>query len=154
MRGKPMTLEQYYKREDEAALALVTTLADMPAEQAEANVRGMDESKPGPLIPIPSGIWPQTATSDLNDRGQLYRLIGTDDHDEWDAAILSVQLSGYRKIQVRSDFIKDNWPEDGKKNDSPVGWAHYITGATSTPYREDFARNSNRIGAAHTEGND
>ena len=119
MRGKPMTLEQYYKREDEAALALVTTLADMPAEQAEANVRGADESKPGPLIPIPSGIWPQTATSDSNDSGQLYRLIGTDDHDEWDAAILSVQLSGYRKIQVRSDFIKENWPEDGGKTTAP-----------------------------------
>ncbi|MBV2145051.1 hypothetical protein KUG47_16265 [Falsochrobactrum sp. TDYN1] len=119
MRGKSMTLEQYYKREDEAALALVTTLADMPAEQAEANVRGVDESKPGPLIPIPSGIWPQTATSDSNDSGQLYRLIGTDDHNEWDAAILSIQLSGYCKIQVRSDFIKDNWPEDGEKTTAP-----------------------------------
>ncbi|MFD2653010.1 hypothetical protein [Brucella rhizosphaerae] len=119
MRGKPMTLDQYYKREDEAALALVTILADMPAEQAEAYVRGADESKPGPLIPIPSGIWPQTATSDSNDSGQLYRLIGTDDHDEWDGAILSAQLSGYRKIQVRSDFIKDNWPEDVEKTTAP-----------------------------------
>ncbi|MDM8345920.1 hypothetical protein P8H26_10990 [Pseudochrobactrum sp. sp1633] len=112
MRGKSMTLNEYYEREDKAAEAFVEILSSILPLQAEKNVRGLDESNPGPLISIPSGIWPQTATSDSNDRGKLYRLIGTDDHNEWDGAILSSRVSGYRMVQVRSDFIRDNWPEN------------------------------------------
>lgn len=119
MRGKPMTLKEYYKREDESAEALVEILSSIPPLQAEANVRGLDESNLGPLISIPSGIWPQTATSDSNDSGKLYRLIGTDDHHEWDGAILSPHASGYRRVQIRSDFIRDNWPENSNVLTAP-----------------------------------
>lgn len=119
MRGKPMTLKEYNQREDEAAEALVEILSSIPPLQAEKNVRGLDQNNPGPLVDIPSGIWPQIATSDSNDSGKLYRLIGTDDHNEWDGAILSSRVNGYRMVQVRSDFIKDNWPENSSALTAP-----------------------------------
>lgn len=119
MRGKPMTLKEYNRREDEAAEALVEILSSIPPLQAEKNVRGLDENNPGPLVDIPSGIWPQTATSDANDRGKLYRLIGTDDLNQWEGAILSPHASGYRRVQIRSDFIRDNWPENSSAVTAP-----------------------------------
>lgn len=119
MRGKPMTLKEYNQREDEAAEALVEILSSIPPLQAETNVRGLDQSNPGPLVGIPSGIWPQTATSDANDRGKLYRLIGTDDHHQWEGAILSPHTSGYRRVQIRSDFIRDNWPQNSSAVTAP-----------------------------------
>ena len=101
----------YRDREDEADEALVATLADLPSEIAESVVRGDPEEEPGLLVPIPSGIWRQTATSDANDARQPYRLIGTDDDGPWEGAILSVHVAGYRKVQIRSAFIIENWPE-------------------------------------------
>lgn len=112
MRGQSMDVSHYRKREDEAYKVLVSILADMSTEIAEAVVRGVKESAPGPLGPIPAGIWCQTATSDSDDTGKLYRLIGTDEHDEWDGAILSPHLDGYRKIQIQTRFLLDCWPEN------------------------------------------
>jgi hypothetical protein len=123
-RGLPISEQLYRAREDSAAEALVAVLADKPTEIAEAVVRGAAEGETGPLVSIPSGIWPQTATSDANDAGQPYRLIGTDDYCEWDGAILAVPNSdrrisddsilGYRRVQIRTDFILKNWPEHKK----------------------------------------
>lgn len=121
MRGQEMEEKTYRLREDAAAEALVAVLADMPPATAEALVRGAMEGEAGPLVPIPSGTWRQTATSDANDEGQLYRLIGTDDQDELDGAILSVHVSGYRRIQIRANFIRDCWPDPSKDQDpSPI----------------------------------
>lgn len=119
MRGKPLTLELYRQREDEAAEALVTTLADMLPDEAQKYVRGVDESSQGPSTSIPSGIWPQTATSDSNDSGKPYRLIGVDEFDEWGGAILGPQVSGYHKVEVHTNFIRKHWPEDGEKTAAP-----------------------------------
>lgn len=115
MRGEPLTVELYRKREDEAYEALVTTLADMPQNDAELAVQGEDERNPGPLKPIPAGIWPQTATSDSNDSGKPYLLIGMDEYDAWGGAILGPQVSGYHRVRVWADFIRDHWPEPGGK---------------------------------------
>lgn len=110
MRGQSMSIAQYRLREDEAVERLVALLSGMPSEIAEAQARGAREGEPGPLVSIPSGIWRQTATSDANDAGRVYRLIATDDDDEWEGAILSRHVLGYRRVQVRADFIRDNWP--------------------------------------------
>ena len=85
----------------------------MPPDIAEALVRRAREGEPVPLVPIPSGIWRQTATSDANDAGKPYRLIRTDDEDdhEWEGSILGQHVPGYRRIQILTDFIRDNWPE-------------------------------------------
>lgn len=112
LRGQPIPLKSCRDREDEADEMLVSTLADLPPAIAEAMVRGQPESDPTLLVPIPSGIWRQTATSDANDAGQPYRLIGTDDDDPWEGAILGIQFPGYRRIQIRSAFILETWPED------------------------------------------
>jgi hypothetical protein len=129
MRGQPMPEPLYREREDAAAEALVAVLAGLPPAIAEALVRGAAENKTGPLVPIPSGVWRQTATSDANDAGQPYRLIGTDDHSEWEGAILCVPDSnrpipddpnpGYRRVEIRTDFIRDNWPEHKKDIEPP-----------------------------------
>lgn len=121
MRGEPLTVELYRKREDEAYEALVTTLADMPQNDAKLAVRGEDERNPGPLNSIPGGIWPQTATSDSNDSGKPYLLIGMDEYDEWGGALLGPQVSGYHRVQVRADFIREHWPEPGGKTAAPSG---------------------------------
>jgi hypothetical protein len=114
MRGQPTPEQMYLEREDAADETLVAVLADLPPVIAEALVRGVPEDKLGSMVPIPSGIWPQTATSDANDAGKPYRLIGTDDHCEWDGSIHSLQGPSYRRIQIRADFIRDNWPEHKK----------------------------------------
>jgi|GEM_PF-1668293 len=111
LRGQPMSRRSYSDRENEADEALVATLADLPSQIAESIVRGEPEEDRRRLVPIPSGIWRQTATSDANDAGQPYRLIGTDDDEPEEAAILGVQVGGYRRIQIRSSFILENWPE-------------------------------------------
>lgn len=110
-RGQPMSLKSYRYHENEADEALVATLADLPSEIAESIVRGEAEEDRRRLVPIPSGIWRQTATSDANDDNQPYRLLGTDDDDEWEGAILGAHVSGYRRIQIRSSFILENWPK-------------------------------------------
>jgi hypothetical protein len=121
MRGQPMSMQLYHEREDEAAEALVAVLADFPPVIAEALVRGAEEGQQGPLVPIPSGIWRQTATSDAKDARKPYRLIGTDDDYGWEGSILAVpdsdrrisayRIPGYRRVQIRTDFILENWPE-------------------------------------------
>lgn len=98
-------------RDEYASEQLVALLSDLPPLAAEALVRGAAEAREGQLVPIPSGIWRQTSTSDSNDATQPYRLIGTDDDCEWEGAILGLHVSGYRRVQIRSDFILDNWPE-------------------------------------------
>ncbi len=111
MRGQPMSNLKYYAQYDEAAEALIDLLADTPPEIAESVVRGAAEDKQGPLIAIPSGIWRQTAPSDFRHGSRPYRLVCVDDEDEWEGGILGVHVTGYRKVQIRSDFILDAWPE-------------------------------------------
>jgi hypothetical protein len=111
LRGQPISRGLYHDREDKADAALVATLADLPSEIGESVVRGEPEEAPGKLVTIPSGIWRRTATSDANDAGQPYRMIGTDDDDSWEGAILGVHVAGYRRIQIRSAFILEKWPE-------------------------------------------
>jgi len=112
LRGQPMSLKSYRDRENEADEALVATLADLPSQIAESIVRGEPEEDRRRLVPISSGIWRQTATSDTNDAAQPYRLIGTDDDDPWEGAILGVNIPEYRRIQIRSAFILKNWREN------------------------------------------
>lgn len=112
LRGQPVLLHLYSRLEDEAAEQLVGILADLPPELAEANVRGVPENGEGLLVPVPSGIWRQTATSDENDQGQPFRLIGTDDHDEWAGQIVGLHASGFVRIEIRTHFILDNWREN------------------------------------------
>lgn len=111
MRGQPLSAVEYRKRENEADAALVSLLADMPTELAETMVRGNRENEEGPLVPVPGGIWRQTATSFAYSPRRPYILIGTDDDDERDGAILGERVQGYVRIQIRADFIRDNWPE-------------------------------------------
>jgi len=111
LRGQPISPELYRDREDKADEELVATLGDMPSDIAEAIVRGEPDEEPGILVPIPSGIWRRTATSDANDAGQPYRLIGTDDDDPWEGAVLGAHVVGYRKIQIQTAFILEKWPE-------------------------------------------
>jgi hypothetical protein len=120
MRGKEMTLAEYETRFDEGTEELVRLLANLPDDEALRIVRGENVDELGPLVPVPSGIWRQTATSDANDEGKLYRLIGTDDDDEWEGAILSAHHGGYRKVQVGSDFILANWPADATRKTPAV----------------------------------
>ena len=112
MRGQPMSAAEFQKRENEADAALVSLLADMPTALAETMVRGNKVNEDGPLVPIPGGIWKQTATSFLHFPAKPYFLIGADDDDEWDGAILGHRVQGYVRIQIRTDFIRDNWPEN------------------------------------------
>lgn len=118
MRGKPMTLELYRQREDEADAALVATFANM-LQNGKSVVMGEDQSNPGELKPIPIGIWLQTATSDFDESGKPYRLIGMDEYSEWGGAIVSLQVPGYRRVQVRTGFIQKHWPEHGEKMAAP-----------------------------------
>jgi site-specific recombinase XerC len=78
MRGEAMPLALYFQCYDEGAEALVQLLCDMPDDEASRLVRGLDVNGGGLLGPVPSGIWPLTATSDSNDAGMPYRLTGTD----------------------------------------------------------------------------
>jgi hypothetical protein len=113
MRGRPMSVELYFVQEHKAAEALVAKLSDLPADIAESLVRGVPDSAGGPLVPIPSGIWRQTATCDANDAEQPFRLIGTDYDDVFEGAIYHVQANyssdkrptGYRRVQIHSNFI-------------------------------------------------
>ncbi|MBV2185926.1 MAG: hypothetical protein KUL88_15450 [Rhizobium sp.] len=114
LRGMPMPVGRYVALKDAAAAALVAVLADLPSDIAESLVRGADEDAPGPLVSIPSGIWRQTATADARFEVRLYLLVGTDDDDERDGAILAPHLPGFRRVQIRADFILDNWPEHVK----------------------------------------
>ncbi len=107
-----MDLQLHREREDQGYEVLVATLADLPTEIAESLLRGEKDGEPGPLVPIPAGIWRQTATSDADDAGKPYRLLGTDDENEWEGAILSPHLSGYRKIQIQTRFVLNSWPEE------------------------------------------
>nr|WP_272212709.1 hypothetical protein [Marinicella sp. W31]MDC2878619.1 hypothetical protein [Marinicella sp. W31] len=111
LRGQPIPRESYRDREDEADEAFVARLVDLPSKVADSIVRGVPEEDTRKQVSIPSGIWRQTATSDVNDADRPYRLIGTDDDDQWEGAILGVQVAGYRRVQVRSAFILENWPE-------------------------------------------
>jgi hypothetical protein len=111
MRGQPMPVQDFYARHDEAASALVDLLADMPPEIAESLVQGVPDEDQGKSEPIPSGIWRQTAANVYNEASRPYRLIGVDDDDENEGAILRPHLSGYRKVQIRAYFIADSWPE-------------------------------------------
>jgi hypothetical protein len=111
MRGQPMPAQDYNARHDEAASALVDLLANTPPAIAEAVVQGAAEGNLDKHEPIPSGIWPQTAANASNEASRPYRLIGVDDDDENEGAILRPHLSGYRKVQIRAYFIAANWPE-------------------------------------------
>tara|TARA_R110002126_G_C10466129_1_gene500718 strand:+ start:1760 stop:2512 length:753 start_codon:yes stop_codon:yes gene_type:complete len=118
-RGQPISEQMFSARDDDAAEKLVEVLADLPPAIAEALVRGAAEDEEGPLLPIPSGIWWRTATSDANDANQLYRLIGTDYDCEWEGAIHGFRVSGYRRVQIRTDFILENWPEHERNIEPP-----------------------------------
>lgn len=111
MRDQPMPAQDYNARHDEAASALVDLLADMPADIVESCVRGVVEGYPGLLVPIPSGIWRQTAATQSNEDHRPYWLVGVGDDDEDEGVISGPQVRGYRKVQIRADFIADNWPE-------------------------------------------
>jgi hypothetical protein len=121
MRGQPMSARLYSERVDKALEALVEALADMRPEIAKALVQGVEKGKPGLSVPVDSGIWGQTATSDANDAGQSYRLCWTDYNREWDGMILAVcdssrrvsdyPVLGYSRVQIQADFILKNWPE-------------------------------------------
>ena len=111
IRGQPASIEQHRKREDEAADALAGRLADLPPEIAEPLVKGVSTLEPGPLVPIPSGIWGQTAATEASEPSKPYRLTLTDEDFEWEGAILGLNGPGYRRVQIRTDFVRDNWPE-------------------------------------------
>jgi hypothetical protein len=111
MRGQPMLEQDYNNRDDEAATALVDFLADMPPEIAESVVRGTPEEYPGRLGPIPAGIWAQTAAKEPNHGKLPYLLIGVDDYDENEGVIVGRRVSGYRRVQIRAQFIVEHWPE-------------------------------------------
>lgn len=111
MRGQPMTLSEYGIRECEASETLISKLADMPPHIAESLVRGARQDEPGPLVPIPSGIWKQTGTNDWYQTGKTYQLIGLDRSDEHGGSIHGRRVAGYTQIQIRADFIRDHWPE-------------------------------------------
>jgi hypothetical protein len=111
MRGQPMPAQNDNARHDEAASALVDLLADMTPEIVEPLVRGAAEGHLEELKPIPSGIWTQTAAKDSNEASGPYCLISVDDDDENEGAILGPQVSGYRRVQIRADFIANNWLE-------------------------------------------
>ena len=110
-RGQPLSRHLYPAREDTANETFVAAMADLPSEFAESLVRGQFEDGPLTLVPIPSGIWRLTATSDANDADLPYRLIGTDEGDPCEGAILGMHVAGYRKVQIQSAFILDRWPE-------------------------------------------
>lgn len=88
LRGQPIALKSYRDRENEADEALVAMLANLPSAFAESVVRGEEAGAADILVPVSSGIWRQTATSDTNDADLPFRLIGTDDHDECEGAII------------------------------------------------------------------
>jgi len=119
LRGQPISLESYLDREDAADEMLVSTLADQPPAIAESVVRGAEAGAADILVPVSSGIWRQTATSDAKDADLSYRLIGTDDHDEWEGAIIRTsqqalqvgECPGYERMQIQSAFILEKWPE-------------------------------------------
>ncbi len=111
MRGQPMTLSEYGIRESEASETLISTLADMPPHIAESLVRGARQDQPGPLVPIPSGIWKQTGTNDWYQTGKTYQLIALDSDDEYGGSIHGRHVAGYTQIQIRADLILDHWPE-------------------------------------------
>ncbi|MCY0151666.1 hypothetical protein OEG86_04780 [Hoeflea alexandrii] len=67
LRGQPTSLKLYRNRENEADEVLVTTLADLRPAFAESIVRGAEAGSDDVLVPVISGIWRQTATSDAND---------------------------------------------------------------------------------------
>jgi len=69
---------------------LVSTLADLPPAIAESVVRGVEAGAADVLVPVSSGIWRQTATSDANDADQPFRLIAFDEQDEWEGTIIRV----------------------------------------------------------------
>lgn len=113
--GQPMHDHDVRDRQNEAEAQFVAVMTDLPSHIAESVVRGVLQYEDVPLGPIPSGIWAQTATSDANDRGKPFRLIGTDaDHPdgELDGSIHGLRKPGYLRIQVRTDFVLDHWPEN------------------------------------------
>lgn len=120
LRGQPIPQELYRAREDEADEVFVATLADLPPEIAESVVRGVETGGADELlVPVKSGIWRQTATSDANDAGQPFRLIATDEQKAWEGIIVRVSARsvqeggcpGYERLQIRSAFILEKWPE-------------------------------------------
>jgi len=119
LRGQPIALESYREREDAADEMLVSTLADQPPAIAEFVVRGVKAGAADLLVPVSSGIWRQTATSDSNDASQPFRLIATDEQDEWEGTIIRVsqhtlledECPGYERMQIQSAFILEKWPE-------------------------------------------
>lgn len=140
MRGQSLDLAQYRKREEQAYKELVVALGDLPTQIAEDLVRGEKEDVSGPLVPLPAGIWRQTAISDADDAGKHYRLIGTDDDDEWDGAVLGIHVPGYRRVQIRSSFVRDNWPEH-RVETNPVSLRQAVS-------RADLRRLIERVMAA------
>lgn len=120
LRGQPIALKLYHDRQDAADEALAALLSDLPSAVAESVVRGAEAGAVGILVPVSSGIWRQTATSDANDADLPFRLIGTDDHDEWEGAILRTsqqklqegECPGYERVQIQSAFVLENWPEN------------------------------------------
>lgn len=119
LRGQPIALNLYRDREDKADAALVALLADLTSAVAESVVRGAETGADGILVPVSSGIWRQTATCDANDKDLPFRLIGTDDHDEWEGTIIRKsqqvlqegECPGYERAQIQSTFVLENRPE-------------------------------------------
>jgi hypothetical protein len=111
MRGQPIPEQEYRKRYDEAASALIALLADLPPEIAKSLAQGSAENNPADLVPIPAGVWPQTAAVDCGERDTPFWLVGVDDDVEGEGAILGHRISGYRRLQFRTDFIRESWSE-------------------------------------------
>jgi hypothetical protein len=111
MRGQPMPAKEFNARDDEAACELIALLTDMPPEIAESLVQGLGEEDQFRTVPIDAGIWRLTAATESKADELLYRLIGIDDSDENEGAILGPQRGGYRMVQIRAHFIAENRPE-------------------------------------------
>ena len=123
-RGQPLSREAYEERMDQADEQFVALMADAAPDIAESVVRGVVKGSDGVLKPIPSGIWRQVSSSDANDRDKVFRLFGTDPDfrdGEFDGSIhMNIGAKAfsdgssaqeYQKIQVRTKFILENWPE-------------------------------------------
>lgn len=119
LRGHPISRELYRDREDTADDMLISTLADLPCAIAEYVVQGVEAGADNVLVPVNSGIWRQTATSDANDTGQPFRLIAIDEQNEWEGMIVRVnqralqdgECPGYERVQIQTAFILEKWPE-------------------------------------------
>jgi hypothetical protein len=112
-RGRELPDMEWLARTDEATIALIKVLADLDPAIAAQIVEGVYRhgGNLGMMWPVPHGVWPVTSHSDCDLGEMAYSLVLVDSKSSWGGQLIG-QDHEYDRLRIRTDFVRQHWPEE------------------------------------------